>query len=145
MKKDPKISSNPLDQNLIAPCGMNCALCLAYQREKNKCPGCRYITHDTSVSRSRCRIKNCEFIKNKNATFCHECENFPCERLKNLDKRYRTKYNMSMIDNLNSIKENGMDKFLISQEAKWKCKKCGGMICCHKNLCLTCNSEKIKT
>ncbi|MDD5456566.1 MAG: hypothetical protein PHV30_05985 [Candidatus Margulisbacteria bacterium] len=25
---------------LIAPCGMNCAICLGYLREKNKCPGC---------------------------------------------------------------------------------------------------------
>ena len=26
---------------LIAPCGMNCAVCLGYLREKNKCPGCQ--------------------------------------------------------------------------------------------------------
>lgn len=29
-----------MDKTLIAPCGMNCQLCYAFQREKNKCPGC---------------------------------------------------------------------------------------------------------
>ena len=27
--------------DLIAPCGMNCRLCLGYQREKKHCEGCR--------------------------------------------------------------------------------------------------------
>jgi hypothetical protein len=26
---------------LIAPCGMNCASCMNYLRERNKCPRCR--------------------------------------------------------------------------------------------------------
>jgi hypothetical protein len=26
---------------LIAFCGMNCTLCMAYLRDKNRCPGCR--------------------------------------------------------------------------------------------------------
>jgi hypothetical protein len=35
---------SPVDENaLIAPCGMNCGVCMAYLREKNKCPGCRLI------------------------------------------------------------------------------------------------------
>lgn len=28
------------DKSLIAPCGMNCGTCIAYLRDKNKCPGC---------------------------------------------------------------------------------------------------------
>ena len=27
--------------DLVAPCGMNCRLCHAYQREMNHCNGCR--------------------------------------------------------------------------------------------------------
>ncbi len=30
-----------MDVSLIAPCGMNCGICLAYLRTKNVCPGCR--------------------------------------------------------------------------------------------------------
>ena len=34
---------------------------------------------------------------------------FPCRRLKELDKRYHTRYHMSIIDNLNYIKEHQWD------------------------------------
>lgn len=34
-------------------------------------------------------------------------------RLKQLDKRYRTNYNMSMIENLNNIQKLGLKGFLI--------------------------------
>ncbi len=30
-----------MDVQPIAPCGMNCATCLAYLRDKNTCCGCR--------------------------------------------------------------------------------------------------------
>ena len=33
--------------------------------------------------------------------YCYECAEFPCRSLKHLDKRYRTNYRMSMIENLN--------------------------------------------
>lgn len=59
------------------------------------------------------------------------------------DKRYRTKYHMSMIENLESIKEQGMEQFLIQEEEKWKCPKCGGTICCHNGLCLNCQLDTL--
>ena len=37
------------DPDLIAPCGMNCNICMAYLREKNKCPGCREIDINKSI------------------------------------------------------------------------------------------------
>ena len=39
--------------------------------------------------------------------------------MKSLDKRYRTKYGMSEIDNLNDIAEIGIRKFLESEDKKW--------------------------
>lgn len=36
------ISMKP-EETLIAPCGMNCALCIGYQRPKNRCPGCNQL------------------------------------------------------------------------------------------------------
>ena len=32
-----------ISTSLIAPCGMNCRLCLGQIREKNTCPGCRSV------------------------------------------------------------------------------------------------------
>ncbi len=31
---------NPFKTTLIAPYGMNCAICMAFLREKNHCNGC---------------------------------------------------------------------------------------------------------
>ena len=89
--------------SLIALCGMNCSICMAYLREKNKCP---------------------------------------CDNLKHLDKRYRTKYNTSMIENLENIKQLGIRKFIKNENAKWSCSDCGGTICVHKGYCYSCGKKK---
>jgi len=31
-----------MGKEFIAPCGMNCRLCMAYQRDKNQCKGEKY-------------------------------------------------------------------------------------------------------
>jgi len=38
--KSVSVSHQPQMAELIAPCGMNCALCMAYQRQKNHFNGC---------------------------------------------------------------------------------------------------------
>lgn len=128
--------------SLIAPCGMNCSLCIAYQREKNKCPGCRVVNTNKTGHCRKCTIANCLILKKNNLKFCSDkCEKFPCRRLKNLDKRYRTKYGMSMIENLENIKKLGIRKFLDREKKKWKCKKCGELLCVHRDFCLNCGKK----
>jgi hypothetical protein len=139
-----------MEEILIAPCGMNCALCGNYRAMKNDlrkagifkayCAGCRPRGKNCAFMK-----KNCELLGEGKVQFCFECPDFPCLRLKHLDKRYSTKYHMSMIENLNCIKEKGMDKFLKKEEKKWKCPKCGGVICCHNGICYTCELAKLKT
>ena len=117
---------------LIAPCGMNCSLCVAYLRDKNRCPGCRNISNENEPkTRTQCIIKNCDQLKKNNWKYCSDkCEKFPCTRLKNLDKRYRNKYDMSMIENLKSIKKIGIRKFIEKEKKKWI--KGGKMFCVHR-------------
>jgi len=135
-----------LREDLIAPCGMNCQLCAAYQFKEldlNKkgfhrtyCPGC--------IPRGEnCRhiADSCDLLGKGKVRFCFDCEDYPCKRLKSLDKRYRTKYHMSMIENLNAIRDNGMESFLKAQEETWRCPACGGTICCHNGLCLNCQLD----
>jgi hypothetical protein len=131
-------SNNPC---LIAPCGMNCGICKAYLRERNKCPGCRGDDTNKPVTRLRCKIKTCEFFKNENTKFCFECGNFPCPDLEHLDGRYRKNYNMSMIENLENIKNFGIKKFLRDEDVKWTCSKCGGTICVHEGYCYSCGKK----
>jgi len=126
---------------LIAPCGMNCALCMAYQREKNHCPGCNGPDEGKLKSCINCKIKNCENLEK--LKYCYKCEEFPCTRIKNLDKRYRTKYGMSMIENLNAIKTKGIENFLEEQTTRWSCSKCSSLLCVHRKSCQMCGTLKI--
>jgi hypothetical protein len=128
--------------SLIAPCGMNCGICMAYLREKDKCPGCRAIDTNKAISVIRCKIKNCEVIQKGKAKFCFGCENFPCKNLKHLDKRYRTKYSMSMIENLENIQSIGIREFLANEKVRWACPECGGTICVHRGYCYSCEKKQ---
>jgi hypothetical protein len=125
---------------LIAPCGMNCCICAAYLRKKKKCPGCR-IEANKPVTRVICKIKTCEILAKEKLTFCFECENFPCKNLKHLDKRYLTRYSMSMIENLENIKKSGIEEFLKNEKIRWTCTECGGTICVHKGYCYNCGRK----
>jgi hypothetical protein len=129
-----------IQAKLIAPCGMNCALCHAYQREKNRCDGCRTANRECHFF---CQIASCPHLKNG---FCStKCEQFPCHKMQLLDKRYRTKYNASPFENLATIEKSGVRKLVISEEKKWECKECGGLICMHKGFCISCGVNRSYT
>ena len=136
---NPKLSTK---SSLIAPCGGNCGICLAYLREKNKCPGCRAADTNKAITVLRCKIKNCEVIQKGKVKYCFGCDNFPCKNLKHLDKRYRTKYNMSMIENLENIKKFGIREFVKNEKIRWACSQCGGTICVHRGYCYNCGKQK---
>jgi hypothetical protein len=138
-----------LEKILVAPCGMNCGICAAYLAGKydlkrrglgiGYCAGCRPRGKNCAFMK-----KHCELIGQGKVQFCFECPSFPCPRLKRLDKRYRTNYHMSMIENLEYIQEHGMEKFLKKETEKWQCPECGGVISCHSGLCFKCGVEKLK-
>ena len=131
--------------DLIAPCGMNCRLCWGYIRERNTCPGCLRIAPEPSQKskcRNSCRIKNCEHLVETGSKYCSDrCDFFPCKRLKQLDKRYRAKYGMSMLDNLKTIDELGIRRFIRDQKAKWTCPECGELLSVHRPACCFCGYE----
>ena len=134
--------------DLIAPCGMNCTICanyLALQNEvKSKgiripyCAGCRPRNKKCAFLK-----KHCSKLLKSEVTFCFECTSFPCDRLKTIDDRYKARYKMSLIDNLNFIKKHGMKNFLEEQEKLWKCPNCGEMVSCHNGICFNCELEKL--
>jgi hypothetical protein len=118
------MSMERISRNLIAPCGMDCGLCVAHLRERNRCCGC--MVDGNKVNHCVfCKIKNC---KERKGRYC-DCANFPCVRLKNLDKRYRTKYGMSEIKNLMFIKSNGINKFVKKERKSHQAIK--GILCVH--------------
>lgn len=130
------------DVSLIAPCGLNCGLCLAYLRTKNHCHGCRGEDHGIPAYCRKCIIRNCELLSQTKSKFCYECEKYPCKRLKQLDKRYRTRYHVSLLENLEFIKNKGADKFLTVEKERWTCPECGATLCVHRGFCLNCKASR---
>jgi hypothetical protein len=100
VKPGEKRTPQALRVELIAPCGMNCCLCICYLREKNTCGGCRSDDEGKAKSVLACTIRKCETVRAGEPGFWSECAKLPCPRLKRLDARYREKYRMSMIENL---------------------------------------------
>jgi hypothetical protein len=138
-----------MEEILIAPCGMNSALCASYLAMKNDlkttgimktyCAGCRPRGKNCAFLK-----KKCDLLGNGRVQYCYECSEFPCRSLKQLDTRYRTLYRMSMIENLEYIREHGIKNLLEREEEKWRCPECGGTICCHNGICFSCGLEKLK-
>lgn len=137
------------ETELISSCGMNCTICSSYLALKNDvkskgirmpyCTGCRLRDKKCAFLKKQCKL-----LMNNKIRFCYECENFPCDRLKTIDKRYQSRYRMSMIKNLSFIKEKGIGKFLEKEKEKWKCPDCSGTISCHNGICFECGLDKLK-
>jgi len=125
--------------DLIAPCGMNCNLCYARIRPRNKCLGCRAPDDGKHHSCSKCKIIVCEKRTENGWQTCAPCDTL-CKRIKHLDERYRTKFHMSMLENLSTIRDHGMEIFLQQQEEKYRCSVCGETLSVHRPYCLSCKT-----
>ncbi|MCL5949833.1 MAG: DUF3795 domain-containing protein [Candidatus Bathyarchaeota archaeon] len=130
---------------LIAPCGMNCGICKAYLAYTHGIPRQRgKVTHCAGcLPRAKnCYIKRgCKKLSKHQIQSCHQCDTMPCKHLDHLDKRYRERYGMSMVENLKMIKAEGMDAFLKNQEEKYRCSNCGGVVCVHDGKCYSCSYD----
>lgn len=130
----------PFTPKHIAPCGINCGVCYVHLRQKEACPGCWSdgIKPKHCIS---CSIKRCEHLADTESELCYECGLFPCRRIRQLDFRYRKNYKISLIANLQQIKQTGMFAFLKKENLKWLCTHCGNITSVHKNNCLHCGEE----
>lgn len=127
----------------VAPCGMNCGICIAHLRKENKCAGCNADSGRSSHCLT-CSIKNCSELNKSAKPYCFDCKKYPCARLKQLDKRYRSKYGMSMIENLNNIKAFGIRRFIKNERERWKCSNCSSLLSVHRENCLCCGIIRSK-
>lgn len=129
----------------IAPCGMNCGVCSGYLSLSHAVPRKRgKITH---CSGCRARKKTCAYLKGHcprlaggQVSFCYECPKFPCKRLLHLDNRYQTKYGISLIHNLEEIRDTGISAFVENQTDRFLCQKCrADVVCIHNKKCFRCD------
>lgn len=137
---------NPIDERLLAPCGLNCLLCYRHLKKAGACPGCfaeeggegppRPIK---SKSCRECPLKAC--ARARGHAYCHECEARPCAPLKRLEKTYQQRYGVSLSANGFSVIQRGLDAFMRGEQEKWGCPECGGVIGVHDRLCSECGVD----
>jgi Protein of unknown function (DUF3795) len=135
---------------LIAPCGMNCSVCSRYLARRhdvrNKgvkmayCAGCRPRDRQCTSLKKRC-----DLLSEHRIQFCYECSAFPCANLERIDARYQKRYRTSFMENLLFIKRHSLADFIKRENAKWRCRRCGEVVCCHNGLCFSCDVDRLRT
>jgi hypothetical protein len=124
---------------LLAPCGMNCGVCYVYLRKKKPCLGCRGEDLAKPDHCRKCNIKTC--AAERGVALCVDCADFPCVIIKRLDKSYRLRYQVSLIDNARRLKAVGAPQFLSEEKDGWTCAACGGVISLHDGVCSECGKQ----
>ncbi|MFC1992584.1 DUF3795 domain-containing protein [Chloroflexota bacterium] len=88
-----------MNEELIAPCGMNCGICSSYLAFKNDirskgirmayCIGCKPRDRQCAFLK-----RGCNLLLEGQAQYCYECDDFPCANLLKLDNKYRTYFRL---------------------------------------------------
>ena len=116
---------------MIAPCGLNCAVCSEALREDSPCVGCRN------------EGRKGEYCANLSDGFCDRCPQYPCREIVDKECWYVNAYPMieSLMGNLAFIGENGIEQFLQREKVRWTCSDCGGCISVHDGVCYGCGKK----
>lgn len=75
--------------------------------------------------------------------YCFECSDYPCRLIKSLEKSYSIRYQASLMENSEFVRQYGLDLFMKAQEKRYTCPNCGGIISIHDKECSECH-EKMK-
>jgi hypothetical protein len=108
-------------------------------KKKKPCPGCRGQDASKPEHCRKCKLKDC--ATGQGLEFCFECSTFPCATIKRLDKSYRQRYQVSLIENAMRLKMVGIKQHLHEEKEKWSCSHCSGIISLHDGVCSECGKE----
>src|SRR5512139_1118936 len=125
-----------IPDRMLAPCGITCYACYVHLRAKKSCDGCHGPDGSKPEHCRACKIKDC--AAGHGVAFCHECETFPCAIIRRLDRSYRQRYRVSLVENGLRLKAVGVDVWLAEERARWTCPRCGGVISQHDRACSEC-------
>jgi hypothetical protein len=71
-----------------------------------------------------CSIRKCAESKQADAR-CADCEELPCYRVTNLINMGRYLHRDEYLPNLKKMREMGVPKWVLYEEERWRCPKCG--------------------
>ena len=121
-------------------CGLFCGTCPAYPET---CEGC--LSDKLAEHCAICvpGFRNC--ARARHVTRCFACSEFPCVRLEQFGKEHIVNgicHHTHIIDNLQYMKDYGIDAFLDAQVHKTTCPECGEFIIWYETECRKCGWEK---
>ena len=116
-----------MDFILHGYCGLYCGACPIMLNTKagtgtEQCYGCK--SEQPTGYCAVCGIKAC--ARGKGYEFCNECSEYgTCERMQKFLKDANWPYQQIVSKNMESIRQNGLSKWLEAQEQRWRCTNCG--------------------
>lgn len=125
-----------LTTDTAAICGLFCGTCPSYPKDCGGClssriaPGC-----DTCGNGFR------DCAKSHEVTRCYECNEFPCARLESFRGQHVVNgigHHTHVIDDLQSMKESGVEAWVAQQAEAHTCTHCGKLIPWHESACPGC-------
>lgn len=106
-----------------------------------KCHGCKSDT--VFVNCRSCVIKNCAI--EKNVEHCPQCKDYPCNFIADLKNGEKVLNHLKeKEDNLQKIKEIGVNNWLLEQEKRWKCPGCQTSFSWYSSVCSNCGEDLSK-
>lgn len=134
-------SPDNFDEVMFAPCGVNCLICYMHANPRKygkSCRGCFSQEQEKAIHCRRCRIKKC--TEDKGLSHCFNCTDMPCKLIKNLDKSYRQRYGVSIVENCLSALKNGIIHHMLLEKEIWTC-RCNGLISLQDGVCSECKTR----
>lgn len=114
-----------------AYCGLYCGSCPIFRQTEDHLKGkiekpsviCRGCRSDVlSPWCSKCSLKDC--AKGKSIRFCFACSDFPCDNLNTFANDPNYPYHKEILENLQMIKNEGIQNWLKQQKERWSCSTC---------------------
>ncbi len=132
-----------------AYCGLYCGACCSMIIHEKQAGEESALQMETPQGEQPCAgcdapyQQNCEFIvcnKNHGTESCAFCPEYPCERIIAFSHE-EWEHHEVVLNNLNRIKEVGIEQWLQEQKEYWKCPSCGFRTQWYQKQCPHCNAE----
>ena len=128
-----------IDFTLLAPCGLDCAVCSRHVHGKIPCPGCRARLDEPDSYRRKCVMRACTL--ERGYVTCADCAERPCKRVKTFRKRYMDGYGVDLSAIATAVLQAGAEPYLRADLAAHTCPDCGHLINLHYGVCSGCNRQ----
>jgi len=126
-------------EKVVGICGLYCGTCPEYPAHCEGCLSDRVAPHCAGCPNG---FRRC--AKEKKVTWCFQCQDFPCQRLKDFTNSHIVNgilHHANVIDDLQNMKERGIEQWVKKQERTAHCPQCGERIYWFVCECPKCNTR----